>query len=95
MHRLSVADHVALYLLVVAVAFSGYMSSAYSGWATTLWWLVDLPHWGYEHEELNMFWSDVHLWTCWALLASVAVHIAGALYHSFSGDGYVRRMLRL
>lgn len=94
-YRLVVADHVALYLLILLVAGSGYMSSSYSGWGTTLWWLVDLPHWGYEHEALNQFWSDVHLWTCWALLLVVAVHVAGALYHAFRGDGLVARMLRL
>jgi hypothetical protein len=29
------------------------------------------------------------------LLAVVAVHISGALYHAFRNDGVVRRMLRL
>ncbi len=31
-----------------------------------------------------MFYSDVHLWTCWVLLAVVAVHISEALYHADS-----------
>lgn len=96
MRRLAIVDHVALYGLIFAVCISGYLSSSYSGWDTTFWWLVELPNWGYEeNEELNMFYSDVHLWTCWALLAVVAVHISGALYHGFRNDGVVRRMLRL
>jgi cytochrome b561 len=95
MQKMAVVDHVILYVLIFACCFSGYMSSSYSGWPTTLWWLVDLPHWGGENEALNMFWSDVHLWTCWALLAVIAVHIAGALYHAFRNDGVARRMLRL
>lgn len=95
MRRLAAADHVILYVLILAVCISGYMSSSYSGWGTTLWWLVDLPYWGYEDEPLNILYSDIHLWTCWALLAVIGVHIGGALYHAFRNDGIVRRMLRL
>lgn len=94
MQKMATAGHVMLYVLILAVCLSGYMSSSYSGWATTFWWMVDLPHWGEENEELNMFWSDVHLWTCWALLAVIAAHIAGALYHAFRNDDVARRMLR-
>ncbi len=95
MQRLAVIDHIVLYFLILACCFSGYMSSSYSGWGTTFWWLVELPYWGREDEDLNMFWSDVHLWTCWGLLAILSVHIAGALYHAFRDDGIVRRMLKL
>jgi cytochrome b561 len=93
--RLAIVDHVILYAIIFACCVSGYLSSAYSGWSTTLWWLVDLPDWGYENEELNMLYSDIHLWTCWILLAVMAVHISGALYHAFRNDGVVRRMLHL
>ena len=65
MHKLAIVDHIVLYFLIFAVCISGYLSSAYSGWGTTLWWLVDLPNWGREDEELNEFYSDIHLWTCW------------------------------
>jgi hypothetical protein len=50
---------------------------------------------GWEDEELNIFYSNIHLWTCWALLALLAVHISGALYHGFRNDGVVGRMLHL
>lgn len=93
--RLAAIDHVALYVLIFAVCISGYMSSSYSGWGTTLWWAIDLPYWGREDEDLNIFYSDIHLWTCWALLAVIAVHLSGAVYHAFRNDGIVRRMLRL
>jgi cytochrome b561 len=92
---LAFLDHVILYILTLACCISGYMSSSYSGWSTTLWWVLELPHWGHEDEELNMFFSDIHLWICWALLAFVSVHVGGALYHAFRNDGFVRRMLRL
>ncbi|MBN1238386.1 MAG: cytochrome b [Gammaproteobacteria bacterium] len=94
MHRLAAADHVLIYVLIVAVCVSGYLSSSYTRWGTTLWWLVELPDWADEDEAMNMLFSDIHLWTAWALLAVVAVHVGGALYHAFRNDGVVRRMLR-
>lgn len=93
-YRLAAADHVLIYVLILAVCVSGYLSSSYTRWGTTLWWLVDLPDWADADEDMNMLYSDIHLWTAWALLAVVAVHVAGALYHAFRNDGVVRRMLR-
>lgn len=90
--RLAIADHVLLYGLIAACCISGYMSSSYSGWDTSLWWLVDLPAWGYENDGLNILYSDIHLWTCWALLAVLAIHISAALYHGFRSDGALKRM---
>ncbi|MDX1518710.1 MAG: cytochrome b/b6 domain-containing protein [Gammaproteobacteria bacterium] len=95
MHKLAIAGHVATYLLIFAVCISGYLSSSYSGWGTTLWWLVELPEWGYENEELNEFYSEVHLWTCWALLAVIVLHVSAAVYHAFRRDGVTDRMLHM
>jgi cytochrome b561 len=88
-----VSGHVALYVLIFAVCITGFMSSTYSGWTTTLWWLVDLPYWGREDEELNQLFSDLHFWSCWGLLLAMAAHIGAALLHAFRGDGIVRRIL--
>lgn len=93
MKRLAAADHALIYVMVVLVGVSGYLSSAFSGWSTTLWWLLPLPNWGREDEELNALFSDVHLVTSWLLLLMIATHVAGALYHAFRPDGIVRRML--
>lgn len=95
MHRLAVVDHILLYVLVLAVCISGYLSSSFSGWATTWWGLIKLPDWGWEDERLNQLFSDVHLWTCWMLLAVIAFHIGAAVFHAFRRDGLVRRMLHL
>jgi cytochrome b561 len=94
MRRLRLSGHIALYVLVFAVCITGYMSSSYSGWGTTWWWLIDLPYWGYEDEELNQLYSDLHLWACWALLIAMAAHIGAALIHAFRNDGLVRRIVR-
>lgn len=95
MHKIALIDHVLLYVLIFGCCLSGYISSAYSGWSTTLWWLVELPNWGEKNKELNTLFSDIHMWITWALMALIAVHISGALYHAFRCDGAIRRMLRL
>lgn len=95
MHRLAIVDHALLYVLVFAVCASGYLSSSFSGWGTTWWWVIDLPNWGWEDERLNQLFSDVHLWTCWVLLAVIAGHISAALFHAFRRDGIARRMMHL
>ncbi|MDG1987953.1 MAG: cytochrome b/b6 domain-containing protein [Halieaceae bacterium] len=95
MSRLVIFYHFLLYVIILSCCVSGYMSSSYSGWNTTLWWIIELPNWGYEDEELNIFYSEIHLWTCWALLVLVAIHVSGAIYHAFRNDGIVQRMLRL
>jgi cytochrome b561 len=71
------------------------LSSSYSGWRTRLWWLVDLPNWGYDNDELNILYSGIHNWTCYLLLVVIAVHIGKVIYNSFRNDGTARRMLRL
>jgi cytochrome b561 len=93
MRKLRLGGHAALYSLVLAVCVTGYLSSSYSGWSTTLWWLVELPHWGHENEELNQLFSGLHLWTCWGLLIAMAAHIGAALLHAFRGDDVVSRIV--
>ncbi len=93
-NKLAKIDHIILYVLILAVCLSGYLSSASTPWDTTLWWLIDLPRISEPDEEMNEFYSGIHIWTAWALLAVISVHLSGALYHAFRNDGVVRRMLR-
>ncbi|MEM7027404.1 MAG: cytochrome b/b6 domain-containing protein [Pseudomonadota bacterium] len=95
MHKLALFSHIALYVLIFLVCLSGYLSSSFSGWSTTLWWLVELPNWGWEDDELNELFSEIHLWACWALLGVIILHMAGAVYHAFRRDGVVDRMIHL
>jgi cytochrome b561 len=94
MRGVRVGGHIALYLLILAVCLTGYMSSSYSGWATTWWWSIELPYWGHENDELNELYSDLHLVACWGLLAALIGHIGAAVWHALRNDGVVRRMLR-
>lgn len=93
-YKLALLAHVAIYLLIVAVCVTGFLSSAHTKWDTTVWWLVDIPRLFTANEDLNEYWGELHTYFAWALLLFIAAHIAGAVYHSFRNDGIVRRMMR-
>lgn len=95
LQRLAVWDHILLYLLLAVCCLSGYMSSSYSGWGTSFWWLLDLPMWTAENDELNILFSDIHMFSCWALLGLLLLHIGAAIYHAFGSDGEIDKMFRL
>lgn len=86
--------HLVLYFLITFCCISGYLSSSYSGWGTTLWWSLDLPLWAEENDSLNILFSDLHLWSCWALLLVIAGHVGVALYHAFRSDLTTDKMYR-
>ncbi len=88
-------DHVVIYFLVAACCITGYLSSSYSGWETSFWWVVNLPAWAAENDDLNILFSDLHMWSCWALLAVIALHVGAAIFHAFNDDGLINKMFRL
>jgi len=99
MHNLAVADHVLMYALIFTVCLSGLLSSAFSGWGTTLWWSITLipdpiAH-RWENETLNIVFGQIHVYASWVLLALLVSHISGAVYHAFRRDGVLRRMFRV
>jgi cytochrome b561 len=95
LQKLADLDHLLIYGLLAACCISGYLSSSYSGWETYFWWFLSLPVWATENDELNILFSDIHIWACWALLMVISMHIAAALYHSFNDIGVIRKMFRL
>lgn len=95
MQKMVIWDHFLIYFLLAAACLSGYISSSYSGWQTTVWWLFQIPAWTGENDELNIVFSEIHLWSCWALLAVLMLHIVAAIYHGFNNDGLIEKMFRL
>ena len=91
----AIAQSVLLYGLIFACCLSGYLSSVYSGWPTRLWWLVTLPNWGYDNDALNEFYSEIHIWTTYGVVAMMMIHVGTATYRVFRADGSTRWMLRL
>ena len=95
LQKLAALDHLIMYLLLAACCLSGYLSSSYSGWETSFWWILNLPAWAEENDDLNILFSDLHLWSCWALLAVLTLHIGAAIYHGIADDGLINKMFRL
>lgn len=95
MQKLAALDHLIMYLLLGACCLTGYLSSSYSGWETSFWWILNLPAWAQENDDLNILFSGLHLWSCWALLAVIALHIGAAIYHGIADDGLINKMFRL
>ena len=81
-----------LYVLLAMQPLSGYLSSSFSGHDTAYFGLP-LPSWGHHDARLNAFFTEVHAACAIALLAAVAVHLAGALSHArVGGENVLRRM---
>lgn len=95
LQRLAIWDHILLYMLLAVCCLSGYVSSSYSGWSTTLWWIVEIPAWTEENDELNILFSDIHMFSCWALLGLLLLHVGAAIYHALGNDGEIDKMFRL
>lgn len=94
MHKISILAHTAIYGLIFFVCISGYLSSAHTRWDTVFWWVIKFPRIAAADEEMNEFWGELHTYSAWILLGLVAIHIAGAVYHSYRNDGIIRRMMR-
>jgi cytochrome b561 len=90
--RAALANHVLLYVLLVAMPLAGYLGSAFSGYPVRFFGIV-LPAWAPKSEAMKQLMSDVHLVAAWLLAASVALHLAAVVKHSVvDRDGLLARM---
>lgn len=88
-------SHAALYLLMIAVPLSGWLSASTSIVPWKLWWLVPWPDIAAVDQQLHAYAEDLHEALIWWLVAILAVHVAAALWHHFvKRDGVLRKMLR-
>jgi len=90
--RVAIAMHYLLYALIAAVALSGYLGSAYSGYPVKFFGWT-LPAWAAKDIELKELMSSVHYWGSWLLTVAVLVHIGAVVKHTFvNRDALLRRM---
>ena len=89
----SVATHRMLYLLMVAIPLSGWLTSSADGFQTVWLGIVPLPDLLDKNKELGDTLGAVHEYLNWALLALVVLHAAAAIKHHFiDKDGLLQRM---
>ena len=88
-------SHMALYLLMIAVPLSGWLSASTSIVPWKLWWLVPWPDIAAVDQALHEFAEELHEALVWCLVAILAVHVGAALWHHFvKRDGVLIQMLR-
>lgn len=90
--RLAHANHLALYVLLVAQPLVGYLGSEVSGYPVKFFGIT-LPNWAGKNVALKDWLSLAHLTLSWLILLTVLLHVAGALKHALvDRDGLLARM---
>lgn len=91
---LSRATHWAFYVLLIALPLLGWTAASGFGATPWLFGVIPLPALIDKDKPTAEFWGGVHGALATALLAVLALHVAGALYHALvKRDGVIRRML--
>lgn len=84
--------HALLYVLLLGMAVTGYLGSAYSGFPVKFFG-VTLPSWAAKNPAMKDLMGTAHLALGWTLAFAFALHIAGVVKHTFMDhDGLLRRM---
>lgn len=88
------AGHFALYIFMVGMPLSGWIMSSAGGHAVKIFDLYTMPALVEKNKELGGIFNAVHEYMGYALIATLAIHIAAALFHHFwRKDNVLRRML--
>jgi len=87
-------SHFALYLLMIALPLSGWLTASTSIVPWKLWWVIPWPSIAPVDEHLHDIAGELHEALVWWLVAIIAVHIAAALWHHLvRRDNVLLRML--
>lgn len=91
---LSRVTHYLLYAVLIVLPMLGWANASARGWAVRLFGVISLPALAAKGSALGHSLGDVHATLATVLLAIVALHVAGALYHALIlKDRTVQRML--
>ncbi len=88
-------SHALLYLLMIALPLSGWLSASTSIVPWKLWWVIPWPAIAAPDQGLHEFAEELHEFLVKALIALLIVHVAAALRHHFlRRDDVLLRMWR-
>ena len=92
--RLAGLTHAGLYLLVFVMVLLGWAAANFRGWTVMLMGVIPLPPLAAKGTDWAHTAGDVHNTLVYVLLALIALHVAGALYHKVvRRDDVLGRML--
>jgi cytochrome b561 len=88
--------HLSMYLLMVALMFSGYLISTADGREVDVFNLFSLPAMPYSIDNQEDIAGDVHEILAWTLILLSTIHGLAALKHHFvDRDNTLKRMLKV
>jgi cytochrome b561 len=92
--RASLLVHAALYLLMFAVPFLGWLSSSAAGFQVVWFGVLPLPDLLDKNKELGDLLQQVHMLLNFSMAALVVAHLGAALKHHFiDRDDILARMI--
>lgn len=90
--RAAAINHRLLYLCMVLMPLSGYLSSSFTKYPMKFFGLP-FPKLGWEHELVNQVFTTIHVTTSYAFIVLIVLHVAAATQHLLRRDGVFNRML--
>ncbi len=94
LRRLSRATHWAFYAVFIVLPFLGWAAASADGARVSLAGLIPLPLLVPKDDPFGKAMGTVHPAIAITMLAVIALHVAGALYHALvKRDGVIQRML--
>ncbi len=91
---LSRLTHWLLYAILIALPVLGWINASSRGYTVRLFGAIPLPQLVPTGDAFGHAMGDIHRTVAWVLLGVIALHVTGALYHTFiKQDGLLRRML--
>jgi cytochrome b561 len=93
-HKVAVATHSLLYLLMLVVPITGWLMSSAKGFQTVYFGVLPLPDLLAKNAELGDLLQQVHMLLNYSMAALVVAHLGAALKHHFvDRDEVLARML--
>lgn len=88
------AVHWAFYGFMFAMPITGWLVTSSAGLPASFFGLFTLPNLVAASQENLLFYSDIHKWLGYGLIATIILHTLAALKHHFiNKDDILRRML--
>lgn len=88
------AVHYVFYLFMFFIPLTGWLLTSSAGFPVSFFGLFVMPDLISANESYRVWFTQIHLWLSYALIAFILLHSAAALQHHFiNKDDVLRRML--
>ena len=93
-HKLAMAGHVLLYVLLFALPITGWLLTSYADRPASWFGVFELPRLVGENHDLHEMFEERHEQLFWLLMLVAVGHAGAAIYHHlFQRDATLSRML--